>query len=270
MFRRQIEQHQLPAFILVAFAWTWSWDAAYFLFGWWETLPVVFPRQWGLPIAAIVVLRASGVSVRAWIGTVLDWRLQPGLYLVAILIPLAISNAQPVVRAFGGGTLAYSPPASLALMILFVLANMVLFGGVEELGWRGFLQPRLQERTSVLAAGLGIGVLWWLWHLPLFFSGKPAYSLEPISFLTYTTFIVGAAAVLGALVNVTDGRILPAMLMHASINLGAVLEGSGGPLAGSRWIPLVVGSGLWWLLVVILVLRYGRKMVPDPTVSSVP
>ena len=267
MVRRQINEHQLAAFVVIVFTWSWSWDAIYYLLGWWDAF-VVFPRQWGLPIAAIVVWWADTESLRTKLGSVLAWRLRPAFYLVAVLVPVSISNAQPVVRALGGGTLAYAPPASLPLLVAFVLANMFLFGGVEELGWRGFLQPRLQHRTSVLTAGLGIGLLWLLWHLPLFFSGKAAYSLQPLSFLTYTTFILGAAVVLGAFVNVTDGTVLPVMLMHASINLGPVLEGSSGALAGSKLLPLVFGSGLWWLIVLVLVLRYGKRMVPEPTATS--
>lgn len=154
-------------------------------------------------------------------------------YLTALLVPFVITNVQQVVRALGGGTLVYAPPSSLRAIVLFLVANVVLFGGVEELGWRGFLQPQLQERTSVLTAGLGIGVLWWAWYLPLFFSGKAAYSLDLIPLLTYSTFIVGAATVLGAFVNITSGRVPPVMLMHATVNVGALLEGSGGLLARS-------------------------------------
>lgn len=259
----------MVVFVLVAFGWTWSWDAIYYLLGWWETLPITFPRQWGLPIATVVVLWAGNGSLRSWIERALDWRVHPGLYLVALLVPFVITNVQPVVRALGGGTLAYAPPAPLIAIALFLIANAVLFGGVEELGWRGFLQPRLQKRTSVLTAGLGIGVLWWAWHLPLFFSGKAAYSLDPVPLLTYTTFIVGAAIVLGAFVNITGGRVLPLMLMHATVNVGALLEGTGGLLDGSQLVPLVVGSGLWWLIVAVLVLRYGWKMVPESTVEPV-
>lgn len=213
-------------------------------------------------MAAVVVTWASGVSLRTWIGRTLDWRVHPGLYLVALLVPLVITNVQPVFRAIGGGSLAISPPGTLPAAVLFVLVNAFLLGGVEELGWRGFLQPRLQAHTSVLTAGLGVGVLWWAWHLPLFFSGKPAYSFDLLPLLTYTTFVLGASAVFGAFVNVTDGRVLPLMLMHASVNLGAFLEGTGGVLDGSELLPLVVGSGLWWLLVAVLVLAYGKTMVP--------
>lgn len=269
MLRSLVEEHRLAAFVLVAFGWSWSWDLVYYLFGWWETLPVTFPRQWGLPIAAVVVLWASDGSPRRWLGRVLAWRVSPAWYVLALLVPFAIGNADPVARALAGGTLAFEPPGSLPIIVLFIVANVVLLGGVEELGWRGFLQPRLQARTSVLTAGLAIGTLWWLWHLPLFLGDKGAYSLEPARLVTYIAFIVGASTVFGAFVNLTDGSVLPVMVMHASTNVGALLANTGGPLADAWWIPLVVGSGLWWLLVIAMVLRYGRSMVPGPPVEPV-
>lgn len=261
ILREQIKQHQLAAFTLVTFGWTWSWDALYFLLGWWDTLPTTFPRQWGVPIGAVVVILASDVSLRTWIRKVLDWRLHPGLYLIALLVPLVITNVQPVLRALGGGSLAYSPLGAAPLILLFLLANTFVLGGIEEIGWRGFLQPRLQERTSVFTAGVGIGVLWWAWHLPLFL-GHRNFVLEPLPFLTYTVFVIGASVVFGAFVNVTNGGVLPLMLMHASTNVGALLEGSGGALDGSALLPLVIGSGSWWAIVVALVIAFGRSMVP--------
>lgn len=269
MLRSLVEEHRLAAFVVVAFGWTWSWDLVYYLLGWWEALPVTFPRQWGLPIAAMVVLWTGDGSPRRWLRRVLSWRVHPIWYGLALLVPAVIGNAEPVARALVGGTLAYDPPASLPLIVLFIVANTVLLGGVEELGWRGFLQPRLQARTSVLTAGLAIGGLWWLWHLPLFLGGKAGYSLEPVRLVTYVTFILGASTVLGASVNLTDGRVLPVMVMHASSNVGALLASTGGPLADAWWIPLVIGSGLWWLLVVAMVLRYGRSMVPGAPVAPV-
>ncbi|WP_275086357.1 CPBP family intramembrane glutamic endopeptidase [Natronorubrum halophilum] len=146
--------------------------------------------------------------------------------------------------------------------MFFLLANMLVLGGIEELGWRGFLQPRLQERTSVLTAGLLIGVLWWVWHLPLFF-GHQNFSLEPLFVLQYTTFVIGASTVFGAFVNATGGRVLPLMLIHATTNLGALLQGFGGVLDGTALVPLVAGSGLWWLIVISLVGLFGWSMVPQ-------
>ncbi|QLG49645.1 CPBP family intramembrane glutamic endopeptidase [Natrinema halophilum] len=257
---------QLAIFVLVAFGWTWTWDAVYYGFGWWETLPTTLPRQWGVPLGAIAAVRASDTSLRAWLSGIFAWRLHPGLYLVAILVPLTITNVRPVLRALGGGNLSYSPPASLPLIVLFVLANALILGGIEEIGWRGFLQPRLQERVSVVTAGIVVGVLWWAWHLPLFL-GHRNFVLEPVPVLRYTVFVIGASTVFGAFVNGTNGSILPLMLMHAGTNLGPVLSGSGGMGSGSTMLPLVVGSGLWWLIVLVLVLVYGRSMVPNETLD---
>lgn len=262
MLRNQIDRHPLLTFFVVTFGWTWGWDVLYFAFGWWETVPTTFPRQWGVPIGAIVVIWASDVSLQAWMRTVLDWRVRPTLYLIAVLVPFTITNVQQVFRALGGGSLSYAPPGALSLILLFLLANAFLLGGIEEIGWRGFLQPRLQERTSVLTAGVGIGVVWWAWHLPLFL-GHRNFVLEPVPFLTYTVFVIGASVVFGVFVNVTDGRVLPVMVMHASTNVGALLDGSGGILDGWALLPLVVGSGSWWLIVFALVLLFGRSMRPE-------
>lgn len=262
MLRKRIRRNQLTAFVVVTFGWSWGWDAIFFAFDLWDVIPVSAPRVWGPVVAAAAVVWAKDTPLRTWFERTLTWRHRPSLYLVALFVPLLTTNVQQVLRALGGGSLAYAPPAPLPLVGLFLLANVFVLGGSEEVGWRGFLQPRLQERTSVLTAGLGIGVLWWSWHLPLFFTGNSNFALEPESFLAYATFVVGASTVLGAFVNVTDGGVLPLMVMHASINVGALLEGSGGALDGSPLIALLVGSGLWWLIVVVLVLRYGKAMVP--------
>ena len=266
MLREWIRTHEIAAFVLIAFGWTWTWDALYYVFKWGEVLPFTLGRQWGVPIAALVVVWASDVPVRDWLGRVLDWRLRPILFVIALFVPLFITNVQSVVRALGGGSISDSPPGSLPIIMLFVLAQTLLFGGVEEIGWRGFLQPRVQESLSVLTAGLSIGVLWWVWHLPLFI-GHEQYSLEPAFLAQYTLFVLGASMVFGAFVNVTDGSVLPLMLMHGTVNLGPVLAGSGGVLDGTGLIPIVIGAGLWWLIVLALALQHGRPMVPRSAVT---
>lgn len=267
VLRDRLDRHQIVTFVLVAFGWTWTWDALYYSFGWWETLPTTFPRQWGVPLGALVVVWASDVPLRTWLGRIGQWRLHPGLYLIAVLVPFGITNVQPVVRALGDGSLTYAPPAGLALILLFVLANAILLGGIEEIGWRGWLQPKLQDRTSVLTAGAAVGVLWWCWHLPLFL-GHPNFTPEPLFVLQYTTFVVGASVVFGAFLNVTGGRVLPLMLMHATTNLGPLVTGSDGMFGGSKLVPLVVGSGAWWLLALVLLALFGRSMLPARVPTS--
>lgn len=87
--------------------------------------------------------------------------------------------------------------------------------------------------------------------------------------LTYTMYILGASVVLGAFVNITNGEILPVMLMHASVNAGALFAADGGALNGSPLVPLLIGSGLWWVLAGILLGLYARSMTPNTLTESV-
>ena len=190
MFRSRINRHRISAFLIVVFGWTWIWDAVYYAFGWWDSLPIYinsFPRQWGLPIGAVVVW-ASDISLREWLGRVFQWRFHLGLYLGVVFLPVFITNAQPALAALGGGSVSYSPPAPLHLLFGFFLLNVFLFGGIEEFGWRGFLQPQFQERLSVLPASLAVGVLWWAWHLPLFL-GHPNFTPDPLFIMYYTALL---------------------------------------------------------------------------------
>lgn len=266
---RWFGNHPLLLFSLVAFGWTWFWDAAFFAFDLWRTVPLSIPRVWGPAIAGIVVVWVSNVPVEAWVRRRLDWRISPVHGLVAVAVPIFITNIQPVIEGLGGGSLLYNPPARMLLMIAFIAANLFVLGGTEELGWRGVLQPRLQQRFSVFTSGLLIGVLWWGWHLPLFFTPNTNFSLDPVPLLSYTLFVLGASVVFGAFVNFTRGRVLPVMLMHASVNAGAFITATGGLFEGSPWIPLVIGSGLWWALAAGLVVIHGRSMAPATAIGYV-
>ena len=261
-YRSWIQEHPLLAFIFIAFGWTWAWDAVFIAFDLWGTVQVSIPRVWGPAIAAFVVIWASNVSLRRWLHRRLNWRVSTWLFLVALLIPLFITNVQPVVEALGGGSLVYAFPGPLYLAVLFIIVNMFVLGGSEELGWRGVVQPRLQNQMSVFTTGLVIGVFWWAWHLPLFVTGHPAFPLELTHFLTFTVFVLGSSPVIGALVNFTHGHVLPVMLMHATTNLGAFFAAQGGLLEGSPLVPLIVGAGLWWGIAGLLIARYGLSMSP--------
>ena len=245
MLRSLIQSRPIASFFLLAFGWTFAWDGLFFLFDLWEEIPVSIPRVWGPLIAGVVVMWASERSVRSWISRIFEWRIRPAFFGIALLVPITITNLQPILEGLGGGTVAYDPPAGIHMLALWIALNMVLLGGTEEIGWRGVLQPRLQEKTSVFITGLVIGVLWWAWHLPLFFTGDPAFSFDAVSFTSYTLFVLGASVVFGAFVNWTAGSILPVMLMHAAVNPAPFMAGSGGVLDGSWVVPILLGAGLW-------------------------
>ncbi len=52
---------------------------------------------------------------------------------------------------------------------IVLLSATVVGGGNEELGWRGILQPKLEQTLPFPVATLITGCIWMAWHIPLWF-----------------------------------------------------------------------------------------------------
>jgi membrane protease YdiL (CAAX protease family) len=100
---------------------------------------------------------------------------------------------------------------------------VLLFGGPlgEELGWRGYAMPALAARMNWRAASLIIGLVWGLWHLPLFFMAGTTQSQMPI--LVFMLNILAGSVLFGWLWERTNGSVLPAIVLHTSLNAWAGL-----------------------------------------------
>ena len=116
-----------------------------------------------------------------------------------------------------------SVPSSIAPFVLLVLVN----GPVpEELGWRGYVLGRLQERRNVLISSLILGTVWALFHLPLFYikdtfhADRGAWSAW---FWLFMLQIVAASFIFTWIFNNTRHSTLAAILLHFAINLTAEL-----------------------------------------------
>ncbi|MBW9173191.1 CPBP family intramembrane metalloprotease [Clostridium estertheticum] len=59
--------------------------------------------------------------------------------------------------------------ASLIIIVpIGVVSSFIIFFG-EELGWRGYLQPKLQVLFGKKLGVIILGFIWGIWHLPLCF-----------------------------------------------------------------------------------------------------
>lgn len=88
----------------------------------------------------------------------------------------------------------------------------------EEIGWRGLLVPELAKVTSFTKTALFSGIVWSVWHYPLFFLGHTLGLGTWYSALSFTAMVIGMAPVL-AWMRLKSGSVWPGMLLHASHNL---------------------------------------------------
>jgi CAAX protease family protein len=145
--------------------------------------------------------------------------------VIFLLFPVIVALSLFIDFCIGGTFYSLKSAVSTVVHPISLLAFIVMMLGggplAEELGWRGYALDRLQLRWSALTSSLMLGLLWGLWHLPLFFmKGTTQNEMGLLSLRFWMFFVqVLALSVLFTWVYNNTGRsILSAILMHFMAN----------------------------------------------------
>lgn len=213
----------IAAFLVLAFGWSWAFwvPKALAALGILDGVPVL-PElgAFGPTVAAFVLVAyANGVTgVRRLFGRAVQVDYPARWLAVALLLPVGVVAAALVV-AYAAGTVPSYPWAGTPIVLPIAFVFIFFLGGPvqEEFGWRGYLLDPLQDRLGATVAGLAIGLVWAVWHLPLFYipSQTIYYNIPMFGFFVSTAFL----SVLHTwLYNNTNRSLLPALLMHTAFN----------------------------------------------------
>jgi len=144
----------------------------------------------------------------------------------------------------------------LLLSSSLLVAGALIAGSFgEEVGCRGWAQPRLQQRRGALAAAIVVGVIWSLWHRwPVLAPGGFAMTGVSGVVLTFVR-LIATSVVYAWLLNSTRGSLLIVMLAHAGHNIAAQVV----PLPGGTQQAAPVTALLYVAAAVIVVLFFGAK-----------
>ena len=138
------------------------------------------------------------------------------IFLGLDFLPLVLSGGM-IIQAW------YLP------IILFCKA--LVFGGIEEIGWRYFFQPALQEKLTYLVSTLFTFLAWSLWHILYFYIDG---SLATIHLLPFLLGLLSNCFILSAIYSNTRSLWL-CVMTHALINALSQLSS-----AESLWLSLVI------------------------------
>lgn len=156
-------------------------------------------------------------------------RIRPVWYAVILLLfPVMQLAAVGVTRWLGGSPPDFAAAQGQLSTAGGILAMMVLYllqAGLEELGWRGYLLDRLQQRWNPLPATLILGALHTFWHLPTFWIVGTNQSnwMTGIGPLAFAGFVMGSAVFATWVYNANRRSTLAAILLHAVGNLCATI-----------------------------------------------
>jgi uncharacterized protein len=221
--RNDIPTQSLMSFFALSFGFAWGIAGLLFFFtaqieavfgkvGY--TNPLFILAVYSPAFAAVfLVWRHSGLpGLRRYFRRLLLWRMPAVWWLVLIVGIPAAFYAGAAIK----GTLASPFPFQPWFGVLPALATAMLIGPIEEFGWRGFALPLMQRKLAPFWAGLWLGVVWAVWHIPAFMiSGTPQ------SAWSFPAFFFGVAAlsvIMTPMFNAARGSLLVAALFHFQTN----------------------------------------------------
>jgi uncharacterized protein len=226
--------------------------------------------MWSVGIAAMLTLKLTGQSLSS-----LGWAWGPARYhWIALLLPLVYAGIA-YGGAAAGGLIEFATPTTRAVLpaalglddlapTLGFVAAILIIGTIgmvqsmstglgEEIGWRGFLTPRLTALGGFIIATLITGLIWSSWHIPMLvlsdYNGGGDQRFEIASFMIMVVAISGAFAWL----RLKSGSLWPAATLHASHNL--FIQGIFDPLTtrGANEITMVSEFGVVLAAVAVVV-----------------
>jgi len=280
-----LKRYSLVIGIVLMFALTWPIDLAN-----WGIVPIQFPfivylfLGWGFIFASIIMtgLTLGKDGVVALLKRYVQWRvgwkwylaaflLKPSLIVLAVYIYAALVGVPPdfstvmAHKIFGGA--AYLP-----LFILpFFLFDLISNG--EEIGWRGYVLPRLQAKYSALTSTLILGVIWGFWHLPRYLS-----HWNTVSFAWFLVHAMAYAVILTWLYNNTKSSLLLVAISHASSNTAGLFMPMANTVSSENMGAYIIFVLLEVITAVMIIIvtgpeRFSRTepvqaQVPSSTLSS--
>jgi len=234
-----------------------------FLYSWTPTVAVVLT---GLPF-----IRQGGARA-AWGGLGFGkLRAGAGAWLTCLALPFAVLGAgYALVGLLGVSPLAYPagvPPARFWVTMVLLIPAAALESVGEEIGWRGYLLPRLVPLGRV-RAWLWSGLLWGCWHWPLIFTGAyHAGGSLPLTLLLFTATILAFTLVINE-VRVVTGSLWLAALLHGAHN-AIWFQLRALPTGASPWIDRLAGESgvvplvLYGMAALVVLARPAWKAAAD-------
>lgn len=210
---------EIATFLILTFALS---SIFYYILGTAKTLSLgggryVLMLMWCPGVSALITRMLYQRNVRGE-----GWRAGAPRWLgLAYTLPIAyalVAYGLVWLSGYGGVDLSrFHTPIWRFVLLGSVMSLISALG--EELGWRGFLVPKLYEGWSFARTALVSGAIWASWHMPLIIAAD--YNGGTPTWYSLTCF---AIMVLGigfafAWIRLRSGSVWPAAILHASHNL---------------------------------------------------
>ena len=209
---------------------------------------------------ALTALRDGRAGVARLLVPIGKWQVSAGLYLFAVGYMAATKLLAAVIHRVALGAWPTFGDTSIPLMIGGIVVSTWPQAG-EEVGWRGYALPRLAARLGLGAASVLLGVIWALWHLPLFLI--PGTGTDGQSFPVYLVHVIALSVAMSWLYWKAHGSLLLVMVMHAAVNnttgiVPAAVPGAANALSFAASFVAWATVAISWAVAAVLLVELRR------------
>lgn len=244
---------QVVAYVALTFVLSWTAWVAAILTGS-DAAILRVAGAFGPTMAALIF---AGIGGREDLWRLLRgfcrWRAPARLWAFAIISTAGLGLAALVIDKLLGGAPNWPGPHALALAPVVFLWVLVFSVAGEETGWRGYLLPKLLDRTGPVRASLVLGVIWAAWHLPLWALPGDFHAAVPV--WVFVVQILAVSIIYTWLWLASSGSLIMVHVFHAASNatlgLLPLLPGEGAETLRPLWIAV----GLLCLLALVIAVR---------------
>jgi len=264
---KEIEHSKLSSFFIITFGYSWFiWGIGVLLscyaegdLSMWIVMPIIIIGAFGPFMGAVwSTYRSEGrEEVKSFLRRGLKISDVPVMiWLATFLIPICtmLVTIFFVRMKFGVGGLSLNG----LLLFPFYIILMYLGGPLqEEYGWRGYALDRLQSKWSALTSSIILGIVWAVWHLPLFYiKGTHQQNMDMVVFLISTVML---AIIMTWLYNNTQGNIFIAMTFHSVGNAVIIIVDTEGVSAEVMHAGELYNAIAIMVVALMLVIIWGPK-----------
>jgi uncharacterized protein len=231
--RNSNKRFQIITYLLITFLFSWiPWGMLYASFKGWISSDIYYNHfilffRLGSFMPSImsvfftvIFYRINGI--KELFKKIIIWKINPFYYMFVLFFTLATFYIPIWICNFTGLPYKFHVLTNFR-NILFTFLVILLIGGPlgEELGWRGYVLPKLQCILNPIYSSLFFGIIWACWHLPLFFI--PNTSQFGFPFIIFVIEDIYLATIFTWVYNRTNGSLIFPILFHAAFNTTVTL-----------------------------------------------
>ena len=164
---------------------------------------------WSPTIASYIVLKKNNQvnNFKDWLRNVFDLKHNVFSYIMVLIFAIIFILSQCLSSGYEKGV--------PFITIIALVPAMLFGGGLEEAGWRYIFQPELEKKCNFYLSTIIVSIIWWLWHLPLFYIEGIAQ--DGMNFWLFGIKVLGLSFALASIKKNTNSVWL-CVLSHCLVN----------------------------------------------------